>query len=117
MVEAKSFEPDVPARSRTVPEAQTGKGSGNYHRERERHSPRHSVTFRRIPQKKDRQHLAPGLTSQTVTALTDGWGGGGGGGFTSGTSAVLVTHFKLITSIYPANINMLKFKVQIFLSQ
>lgn len=116
MVEAKSFEPDVPARSRVVPEAQAGKGCGNYHREREPFP----STFRNIPQnsaKKDLQHLAPSVTSQTVTALTEGWGGGGGGGFTSGTSAVLVTHFKLITSIYPANINMLKFKVQIFLSQ
>lgn len=117
MVEAKSFEPDVPARSRTVPEAQTGKGSGNYHREREPFP----STFRNIPQNSAKKGPT---ASCTRLDLSDGDclyrrfdGGVGGRGFTSGTSAVLVTHFKLITSIYPANINMLKFKVQIFLSQ
>lgn len=79
MVEAKSFEPDVPTRSRPVPETQTGKGSGNYHREREPFP----STFRNIPQnsaKKDLQHLAPSVTSQAVTAFTGlmvGWGAGG----------------------------------------
>lgn len=80
MVEAKSFEPDVPARSRTVPEAQTGTGSGNYHREREPFP----STFRNIPQNSAKKGPAASCTRRDLSdgdgpyRRVGGWGGEGG---------------------------------------